>query len=416
VLKSLTPARHTTAFFDDRVEAIDYEADCDAVAITVETYTAQRAYQIAERFRARGRLVIMGGYHATLAPDDVAPHADVVITGNAEGIWAEVLAAVEDGSFKPRYEGAACLAYRLPDRSIYEDKMRKYLPISLVETGRGCRHDCEFCCITRYYGRRYYHRPVADIVAEIESCRHRLFFFVDDSIFSDHAFARELFCEVAKLNIVWTTQITLDIARDEELLRLMRRSGCELVLIGFESIDPGNLRQMNKEWSARLGQRDELVERIHRAGINIYASFVFGFDYDSEESFQRVFEFSRRHRFFVVAYNHLLAFPGTGTYEELSAQGRLLHERWWMQPGYRYGDISFVPRLLSPERLARLCGAYKARFFTFFSIFRRGAALWRRTRSPFIHLAFWVQNILFHFEVDKRIGIPVGSNLDEDVK
>lgn len=413
VLKKLTPPQYETRFFDDRVETIDYSADCDVVALTVETYTARRAYEIADRFRARGKRIVMGGYHVTLMPEDAAPHADVVITGNAEGIWASVLSEIEAGTCQSRYHGEMSLDYGLPDRSIYADKMKKYLPISLVEIGRGCRHRCEFCSISAYYHGCYGHRDIPVILEEIKSCRHKLFFFVDDSIFSDREFAKELFREVAKLRITWTTQVTLDIARDEELLRLMRASGCCLVLIGFESVDPENLRQMNKSWSDRLGERDALVERIHKNGVNIYASFVFGFDRDTDESFRQVLDFANRHNFFVAAFNHLLAFPNTGTYNRFEAEERLLHKRWWLEPGYCYGNVSFSPKGLSPERLREQCGLYKKKFFTFPSIFHRGFKLRERSKSPFIHLAYWLINILFHFEVDRRMGIPVGENLDE---
>ena len=416
VLKRLTPTEYETAFMDDRVEPIDFDFDCDVVAITVEAYTAKRAYCIADQFKARGKTIVCGGYHATLCPDDVAPHADVVITGNAEGIWSHVLDDIRQGSNQARYHGETILDYGLPDRSIYADKMKKYLPISLVEIGRGCHRRCEFCSIATYYNGCYKHRPIADIVAEIKTCRHKLFFFVDDSIFSDRAFARELFLEIKKLRITWTTQITLDIARDEELLMLMRQSGCLVVLIGFESVSEDNLQQMNKSWSSKLGERDELVERIHRAGISIYASFVFGFDDDDEQSFVDVLDFSLRHRFFVVAFNHLLAFPGTETYARFEHEKRLLNDRWWQSDGYHYGTISFSPAKVTAEELSALCGKYKRKYYSLHSIIRRFSALFSRSKNPLLYAAYWYTNVLLRFEVDKRIGIPLGENLDEDKK
>jgi radical SAM superfamily enzyme YgiQ (UPF0313 family) len=294
--------------------------------------------------------------------------------------------------------------------------MKKYLPISLVEIGRGCRHNCEFCSIASYYKSCYQHRKIEDIIAEIKTCRHKLFFFVDDSIFSDKVFAKALFLEVAKLNITWTTQITLDIARDEELLALMRKSGCLLVLIGFESVNESNLKQMNKAWSERIGERDVLVERIHHAGINIYASFVFGFDEDCEQTFADVLSFSMRHCFYVAAFNHLLAFPNTETYKRFEQEGRLLSPRWWLEDNYRYGTISFRPARLSPDELSALCAKYKHKFYTFRSILKRLPALCARTKNIKLHAAYWFINILFHFEVDKRLGIPLGKFLDEAKK
>jgi len=170
----------------------------------------------------------------------------VLVRGNAEGIWIEMLTDLENRCFKAEYVGENRIGYTQPDRSIYKDKEKKYLPVSLVEIGRGCHHNCAFCSIQAYYRGTYIHRDIPEIIAEIKSCKHKMFFFVDDSIFSDWKFSQELFLEVKKLDITWTTQVTLDIARDEEMIRLMAESGCVMILIGFESIDSANLRQMNK--------------------------------------------------------------------------------------------------------------------------------------------------------------------------
>lgn len=416
VLNSMIPARFDREFFDDRIENINYDTETDAVFITVETYTAKRAYYIASQFKKRGKKVLLGGYHVTLCPEEAMEHADAIMVGNADKILDDVLADLENGTLQKRYDGGICIAYKMPDRSIYADKVKKYLPVSLVETGRGCYHNCEFCSIAGYYHSHYIHRDVADIIAEIKTCRHKIFFFVDDSIFSDKEFARELFTELKKLKIIWTTQITLDIARDDEMLHLMKESGCEMVLIGFESIDSGNLKQMNKGWTERLGERDALIQKIHDVGIGIYASFVFGFDSDNEDTFKDTLAFCQKHQFFVVAFNHLLIFPNTRTYASFKADDRLLTERWWLQSGYTFGTITFTPKQLTPESLRQFCKQYKKEFFRFGSIWKRGMTMLGRKGSFMINFAYWFINILFHFEVDKRSGIPIGENLEETKK
>ena len=416
VLNSMIPENLEREFYDDRIESINYETETDIVFITVETYTAKRAYFIASEFRKRGKKVIMGGYHVTLCPEEAILYADSIMVGNADRIIFEVLSDLEGGTLQQRYDGGACIMYKMPDRSIYADKMKKYLPVSLVETGRGCYHNCEFCSIAGYYHSHYIHRDVADIIAEIKSCKHKIFFFVDDSIFSNKPFAKELFEELKKLNIIWTTQITLDIARDDEMLHLMKESGCEMVLIGFESIESDNLKQMNKGWTERLGERDALIQKIHDAGISIYASFVFGFDSDNEDTFKATLEFCQKHQFFVVAFNHLLIFPNTKTYETFKSDDRLISEQWWLESGYTFGTITFTPKQLSPEALRAFCKQYKKEFFRFGSIVKRGITMLKRTRRFMINFAYWFINILFHFEVDKRSGIPIGENLEEKKK
>ncbi len=413
VLNTLTPKIYEREFFDDRIENIDFSTNSDIIAITVETYTAKRAYEIAKRFKEKGKIIVMGGYHATLMPEEAKEYADIVVKGNAESVWEGILSDIGKNDYKKIYEGGISLDYKIADRSIYSDKIKKYLPISLVEIGRGCYHQCEFCSIYSYYNQNYRHRSVQSIIEEIKGCSNKIFFFVDDSIFSDKEFAKELFTEVAKLNITWVTQVTLDIARDEELIKLMKKSGCEMILIGFESIDTGNLKQMNKAWTTKLGERDQLIERIHNNGISIYASFVFGFDFDNEESFKKNLEFCNHHQFFVTAFNHLLAFPNTQTYERYKKEGRLFHDKWWLSEGYTFGTISFKPKLIDDVELKNLCRLYKKKYFAFGSIFKRGITLFKRTKKPTINFVYWIQNILFHFEVDKRFGIPVGENLDE---
>ena len=413
VLNSLLPADCEREFYDDRIEGINYDTETDVVLLTVETYTAKRAYYISEQFRKRGRKVVMGGYHVTLMPEEALEHCDAIMVNNCGDNLKKLLSDLENGALQERYVGKPCIDYKIADRSIYKKQEKKYLPVSLVETGRGCYHNCEFCSIAKYYDSHYIHRDVQDIIAEMKACKHKLFFLVDDSIFSSKEFARELFKEIKKLKVTWTTQVTLDIAKDEETLRLMKESGCEMVLIGFESINSGNLKQMNKEWTARLGERDELIEKIHKVGISIYASFVFGFDEDTEESFIKTLEFSRKHEFFVIAFNHLLTFPNTPTYKEFQEQGRLICDKWWLQEGYTFGTISFIPKQVTAEELRALCRKYKKKFFKFGSIFSRGFTCFKRTGKPLINFAYWYINILFHFEVDKRIGIPVGENLEE---
>jgi len=163
----------------------------------------------------------------------------------------------------------------------------------------------------------------------------------------------------------------------------------------------------------KLGERDAMVDRIHQYGISIYASFVFGFDHDSEESFTQNLLFCEKHAFFVTAFNHLLAFPGTETYHQFQQEGRLLSDKWWLEDDYTFGTISFKSKQLTPEQLRALCKKYKMKFFTFRSIWRRGLILNERTKKHSARLVFWLMNLLFHFEVDKRFGIPLGGHLDE---
>lgn len=410
VLKALTPAEVETEFFDDRIELIDYETNTDLVCITTETYTAKRAYRIAKVFRERGIPVVMGGYHATLCPQETLEYCDSVIAGNAENVWGKMLADFQNGCLQRLYQGGIGEYDIHPDKSIFHGK--RYLPVSLVETGRGCCHSCDFCSISKFYCSKYYCRDHKLIVDDIKASKHKYTFLVDDNLVANRANAMGVFDAVEPLHIKWAGQGTLSMAKDEELLKAMKRSGCEIILIGFESLNEANLNQMNKSFNYALGERDELVKRIHDAGIGIYATFVFGYDNDDERTVNDALEFAKKHNFYTAAFNHLLPFPGTPLYNRLKQDNRLIYDKWWLADGYNYGELAFHPKLISAERLSSLCRDARKEFSSPGTVWNRGMASLGRT-SPLLWWLFWSMNLRIGGEVDQKMNVPIGENLDE---
>lgn len=411
VLKSLTPKEIETEFYDDRIENINYNSNADIVAINAETYTAQRAYTIADKFKAKGKTIIMGGYHVCAVPYEALEHADCIINGNAENVWLELLNDYKNNRLKKIYTGETQFTNKLPDRSIFKNK--KYLPVSLIETGRGCPNSCEFCSICAFYKKRYKPRNIDEIIKEIKQLKPKLIFFVDDNICADKQHLKDLCRALIPLKVRWTSQAALSVAEDDELLNLMAKSGCKNILIGFESMDERNLDQMNKSWNYKLGETDKLIEKIHKRGISIYATFLFGFDFDNLENFRRTIDFTLKHKFFFAAFNHLLPFPGTPLYERLKTNERLLYDKWWLKDDYKYGAIPYKPKALTHLELRDFCKNARHEFFSIKNILKRGFAQFKRDKDLFMLFLFYSQNLNLRKEIDEKLNLPLGCGLDE---
>ena len=311
-IAGLTPKDVDVRFYDDRMERIPYDEPTDLVALSVETYTARRAYQIASEYRRRGIPVVMGGFHPTLCPDEVAQYAESVVVGEAEESWPRLIDDFRHGRMERCYRAGSrpSLGNVRPDRRIFRGK--RYLPIGLVEAGRGCHFRCDFCAVQSVFKNTQTRRPLDDVIAEVASLRgsRRMFFFVDDNITSNLAEAKEFLRALASLNVRWVSQASINAAHDEEFLDLLARSGCQGVLIGFESLNPEALVSMNKGFNTMRGGYEVALANLRRFGLRLYATFIFGYDADTSDSFARATDFARAHRFYIAAFNHLTPFPG----------------------------------------------------------------------------------------------------------
>ena len=417
VLAAATPPDVEVRFVDDRCESIPYDNPTDLVGISVETYTARRSYSIAARFRALGVPVVLGGYHPTLVPDEAGAFADAVVEGEAEAVWPRVCEDARAGRLQRRYRangtsGEQSFSVR-PAREIFAGK--RYMPVTLIETGRGCRFSCEFCSVTRFFSQKAKSRPVAEVMAEIESAANRTVFFVDDNIVADMARAKELFAALGPTDIRWMSQGSITMADDRELLRLMRRGGCRAgILIGFESLSKATLTRMGKSWNTAVRDYEESIRRIRDAGLAIYATFVFGYDTDDADAFERTMDFAVEQKFYMAAFNHLVPFPGTPLYDRLKAENRLLRDPWWLDEDYRFGDVAFEPRGMSAEELSRRCFEARNTFYRLSSVLQRARDRKANCRCFRDTLDYFWLNLFSGREMRKRQGLPLGDGFEEN--
>lgn len=406
-LAALTPPAWERVFYDDRLEPVPAGEAADLCAISIETYTARRGYQIAAAFRKRGVPVVFGGYHATACPDEVLRHGDAVCRGEAEGVWQKILADASAGRMAGIYQTPQAQSFPRvqPDRSIFAGK--KYLPLNLIETGRGCPHHCEFCAITAFHGGRYRRRNVDDIIEELRAMRGRTVFFVDDNITADRAGLRELCRKIMPLNVTWISQASIDVAHDDELPRLLSKSGCAGLLIGFESLDPERLKTMHKHTN-QAATYAAALSRLHRAGIAIYGTFVFGYPGDNAATFDAAVAFARRHRMFLAAFNHLVPFPGTELHTTATNDGRLSSSAWWLDKDFRFGQTPLQTAPLAGDDLVRECARARHAFYAWRSIAQRLTNFRANSRSARRAFLFWALNAMLRREVAEKSGIPLG--------
>jgi radical SAM superfamily enzyme YgiQ (UPF0313 family) len=372
ILAARTPADVAVTFYDDKVEVIPESDQPDLVAITVETFTARRAYDIAERYRAKGVPVVMGGYHPSFLPDEALQHADAVVIGDAEGSWEQLLHDFRNDNLQRIYTGGNDRPlddFRL-DRSIFAGK--KYAPVELVQFGRGCRFACDFCSIRTFYRDSLRVRQNQNMAEELRQFGTRkLVFFVDDNLFNSRESLESLLGILRPLKLRWSCQISIDVARDERLLDKLAEAGCVFALVGFESLSEANLKQMAKPWNRVAGDYLSVVRKFHQRGIAVYGTFVFGYDGDTAATIQDSLNFAMEAKLEIANFNPLTPTPGSPLYERLHQEGRLLSPRWWLDPNYRYGDPIFVPKSMSPEEFAEKCFEAKRAFYSWRSIAHR---------------------------------------------
>lgn len=404
-LAGLTPAAVELRFYDDRMEAIAFDEPTDAVAIPVETYTAYRAYQIAGEYRRRGVPVILGGFHPTLVPDEAARYAEAIVIGEAEAVWPEVIDDLRHGALQRRYHGTRTdLSGIVVDRRLFRGK--RYLPIGLIETGRGCRFPCEFCSIQSFFERSYRARPVEGVIRELQSLQGKLLFFVDDNFAGDLKAGRALLPEIAALKRRWITQLSINAAHDEAFVAQLAQSGCRGVLIGFESLDAANLRLMKKSFNTMKSGYAGALDNLRRHGIAVYGTFVFGYEHDRADSFDAAVDFALEQDMYVAAFNHLTPFPGTPLYQRLESEGRLRFPAWWLDRRYRYNELPFTPQNLSPAAVTQGCIDARRRFYAWPAILKRSL----RNRSDFFMFRnFFPINALHRNEISLRNGYPLGD-------
>ncbi len=412
VLAALTPPDVEVVLYDDRMESIPYNEPTDLVAITVETFTARRSYEISAEFRQRGVSVIMGGMHPTLLPTEAAQHADAIYLGDAEFLWSQVIADARHGKLRSLYQAksGAPQPGQLTRRDIFKGK--GYLPITLLQFSRGCRFSCNFCATSVFFNQSHYCRPTNEVIQEIESQERRLLFFVDDNILANFEAAKSLFRALIPLNLNWVSQASIDMTGDLALMELMAKSGCLGNVIGFETLNPTSLRDMKKSPNllvADFQNYQTQLQILRDYGLQTWAAFTMGHDDDTPQSLEQTLNFALENKFAFAAFNVLVPYPNTPLYKKLAAEGRLLYDGcWWLHPEYRFNYAAFHPKGMSAQQLTEAGFHARSTFNSPTSIMRRAFDFKTNMRSLSRLSKYIIYASLFRKEVHKKHGLKFG--------
>jgi radical SAM superfamily enzyme YgiQ (UPF0313 family) len=375
-IAALTPEDVEVNITDENIEQINFDKHVDLVGVTCSTWLAPRAYEIADEFRQRGVTAVLGGIHPSMLPDEAIQHADAVVIGEAENVWVNVIKDFKDNRLRPFYKSLELPELEnLPIPRWDLLKNEKYF-YHTIQTTRGCPYDCEFCTVKAMFGNKYRYKPVEDIMKEIETLldiEKKLFFFVDDNFIGNRKHTKELLRELIPFKIVYFTHVSLNLARDEELLSLLAESGCRKVIIGFESLVNANLRQMGKDKSYKVEQYAEDIMKIQSFGIEIQGSFMFGYDFDDETVFEKTVDFINNANLSAVTLSVITPLPGTRLFRRFDKQGRLLYNDWRKYDGRH---VCFRPKLMSAKALQNGYNWTIQQANSYEAIFKRLRGVW----------------------------------------
>ena len=351
-LAALTPKEHTVRVFHQQVDKIDFNTDADMIAISFFSGFAPSAFKLAKEFRSKGKTVIAGGPHVTFNIEESLLHFDAIAVGEAESIWEEMLDDFKNGRLKNIYTGIATDLRNIPTPR-FDLLSNKFFVKKVIQATRGCPFTCSFCTVpTLNPGFRL--RPVKDVIKDASYdnfafwWQKKIVWFWDDNLTINRKYIHELLTELKPLKKWWLTQASLDIAKDEKLLDLMKESGCIGVFLGIESFGKDSLADANKKQN-KIENYKMAVQAIQKRGIAVMAGFIAGFDHDTTQSIEEMADNIMKIGIDVPFLSIMTPFRGTPIYEKLKANDRILTEKGWeFYNGY---NVAFEPKEITPDEL-----------------------------------------------------------------
>ena len=331
ILAALTPQEYEIEIVDENLHQVDFNKNYDLVAITYCTQQSIRAYEISSKFRNKNIKTVLGGIHPTVCSDEASKNADSVVVGECEDLWPKLLRDLGVGKLKKIYKQTGL--YDLKKAPLPRYDLIKYLNYKMfwIQTTRGCPHDCNFCVASKIYGERFRFKSVEQVVEEIKYIKsvniNPRISFADDNMFVNKNYSKSVLEKIIPLNIRWFAQTDISVAEDMELLKLLKKSGCSILFIGFESLSENELKRANKNnWKAkRVKHYEEYIHKIQSMGMGIFGAFMIGFDSDDVGSISNTCDFIKDSKIYAPQISVLTPYPGCALREQLAGQNRTLN-------------------------------------------------------------------------------------------
>jgi len=403
LLAAMMPDDWETEIILEIIEDVNMDTDSDLIGISTMGHGVLRSIDLAKKFRKRGKTVILGGYMASIMPEEALKYCDALVVGDAELVWNQVLTDFENGNLKKIYKhnlDEGILSTPLPRFDLITNKsIGDFLP---VQAGRGCPNTCSFCSVACLYEGKYIKKSIQEVVrdmVQIKDLGFKKILILDDNIFSDRIYLNQLLDEIKKLDIKWMSQCDIRIGRENKLLEQLKDSGCISLSFGLESISKESLVAMNKGW-ADPSEYSKLISNIQSYGIDVSTEMVVGGEGDTLDSISNTKDFIEKNKISVPRFYILTPFPGTKFFKEIKIQGRFVNDDIYSFDGTQ---AVYKPSNMTAKELTDAYWNLYERLFTLSSIIKRNILRKEFLTQPGKYLFYVGVNLYYRYQIKRKI-------------
>ena len=397
LLAAYTPKHIEVELVEDYFDDLDFNHPAEVIGISAQIMQLKRATEIADEFRKRGKIVVMGGFLPTMHPEAVIDHVDALCIGEGDEVWPQMLQDIENDCLKKTYKAEKQIKLSTMPVPRYDLIKRDRFVLYPIQATRGCPFTCEYCSIIQFFDKTYRYRPTDDIIRDIKAANHKYIHFTDDNLMENTKFAKELFGKMKGMNLIWGSQVTINVAKDQEMLKMAYEAGCRYLAVGVESLSQKNLNNVSKGFN-NVDSFAEAFRKIQEVGIGVHALIVFGFPEDTIETFDETVKYLEEHGIPIAEFFIYTPYPKTPEGKRILDEGKIIDTDL---NHYRETYVVFKHPHLSSEDIVNGYWRAMKSFYSLKSIFKRVA------KGNFKDKGYHLASNLYYWAKVKRGIIPV---------